>query len=204
MTSIEMITLETDDLTTAETFYTEAWDLAALIRLKPTEAPSTGFRGYALSLIAAQPGNVDKLVEAAVEHGATVLKAPAKSFWGYGAVLQAPDGSIWKLACTPKKDSAPAEKRHESVTLLIGTTDMNATKKFYTEHGLTVSKSYGRKYTEFAADGSPIELALYPRKAFSKDIGMSAEGTGSHRITITGAAGPATDPDGFTWDTPEA
>ncbi|WP_030159543.1 glyoxalase [Glycomyces sp. NRRL B-16210] len=200
MTSIEYITLEADDVAASEALYSKAFELEPLVRLKPAEAPSTGFRGYSLSLVASQPGNVDALLEAAVAHGATVLKPAAKSLWGYGAITQAPDGAIWKLACSSKKDSAPVEKKFDSFTVLLGTTDMNATKQFYTDHGLTVAKSYGRKYTEFEAAGSPVNLALYPRKAFAKDLGIPIEGGGSHRITIGGVAGPATDPDGFTWE----
>ncbi|THV23470.1 glyoxalase [Glycomyces paridis] len=200
MTSIEYITLEADDVAAAEDFYSKAFEMGALVRVKPAEAASTGFRGYSLSLVASQPGNVDALLEAAVAHGAEVVKPAAKSFWGYGAILKAPDGSIWKLACTPKKDSAPAEKKFDSFTILLGTTDMNATKKFYGEHGLTVSKSYGRKYTEFDAEGGPVHLALYPRKAFGKDLGIPIEGSGSHRLTVGGGAGPAVDPDGFEWE----
>lgn len=200
MTAIEYITLETDDLTAAEEFYSKGLELGPLVRLKPAEAPSSGFRGYSLSLVASQPGNVDALLEASVAHGATVLKPGAKSLWGYGAIAQAPDGAIWKFACSSKKDSAPVEKRFDSFTVLLGTTDMNATKQFYTDHGLTVAKSYGRKYTEFEAGDSPIHLALYPRKGFAKDLGIPIEGSGSHRITLGGAAGPATDPDGFAWE----
>jgi hypothetical protein len=44
-----------------------------------------------------------------------------------------------------------------------------------------------------------MKLALYGRRALAKDAGVSAEGTGSHRIIIRGAAGPFTEPDGFAW-----
>ncbi len=34
----------------------------------------------------------------------------------------------------------------------------------------------------------------------AKTAGVSPDGTGSHRIAINSAAGPFTDPDGFTWE----
>ena len=78
---------------------------------------------------------------------------------------------------------------------------MAASKRFYVDHGLTVAKSFGRKYTEFATASSPVKLALYGRRALAKDAGVSPEGTGSHRLMISGDAGPFTDPDGFAWET---
>ena len=34
----------------------------------------------------------------------------------------------------------------------------------------------------------------------AKDVGVSPEGTGSHRLTMGSDAGPFTDPDGFAWE----
>ena len=44
-----------------------------------------------------------------------------------------------------------------------------------------------------------MKLALYSRRAAAKDAGVSADGTGSHRIVIAGGSEPFTDPDGFAW-----
>ena len=41
----------------------------------------------------------------------TPLKSAAKSFWGYGGVVRAPDGTIWKVATSAKKDTGPAITR---------------------------------------------------------------------------------------------
>jgi hypothetical protein len=76
---------------------------------------------------------------------------------------------------------------------------MSASKRFYTDHGLAVAKSFGSKYVEFASAPGEVKLALYKRRALAKDAGVSAEGTGSHRLTICSDAGPFTDPDGFAW-----
>jgi hypothetical protein len=201
MTSIESITIEASDPTAAERFYTTAFGLGAQVRLRASEAPTTGFRAFTLSLKVSQPGNVNALIDAALEAGATSLKPAAKSFWGYGGVVQAPDGAIWKVATSAKKDAGPATRQIEEIVLLLGAADVAASKRFYVEHGLAVAKSFGRKYVEFATPKSPVKLALYGRRALAKDAGVSPEGTGSHRLVIDTDAGPFTDPDGFAWET---
>ena len=81
--------------------------------------------------------------------GATALKPAAKSFWGYGGVVQAPDGTIWKVATSAKKDTGPATRQIDDFVLLLGVADVAATKRFYVDHGLAVAKSFGSKYVEF-------------------------------------------------------
>ncbi|EME62923.1 hypothetical protein [Amycolatopsis decaplanina] len=200
MNFIDAITLEVADTEAAERFYTTAFGLGSELRLRASQEPSTGFRGYTLSLTVSQPANADALIDAAVAAGATVIKPAAKSMWGYGGTVQAPDGAIWKIATSAKKNTGPATREIDDIVLLLGVADVAASKKFYVEHGLTVGKSFGRVYVEFEAGSSPVKLALYKRKALAKDAGVSPEGTGSHRIAICGAA-PFTDPDGFTWET---
>jgi hypothetical protein len=154
-------------------------------------------------LIVCQPANVSAIIEAALEAGATLLKPVTKSLWGFGGVVQAPDGTIWKVATSAKKDSGPATRQIDQIVLLLGAADVAESKRFYVDHGLAVAKSFGRKYVEFATDSSPVKLALYGRRALSKDAGVSPEGTGSHRLTIGGDAGAFTDPDGFAWEAAE-
>src|SRR5262245_1082415 len=98
MAAIETLTLEVDDTTAAEAFYKEAFDLGDTLRVRPAQETSSGFRGFTISLVASQPGTVDLLAESALAAGATTLKPVRKSFWGYGGSVQAPDGTIWKLA----------------------------------------------------------------------------------------------------------
>ncbi|MEV4183148.1 hypothetical protein AB0J28_17120 [Streptosporangium canum] len=50
-------------------------------------------------------------IGAALDAGATSLKSATKSFWGYGGVVQAPDGTIWKVATSEKKDTGPATRQ---------------------------------------------------------------------------------------------
>lgn len=200
MTYIEQITIEAADPKAAEDFYTTAFGPGVPLKFRASDAPTSGFRGFTLDFIAAQPANVDLLFQAAIDAGATVVKAAEKSFWGYGGVLRAPDGTVLKFASSSKKDTAPAEKKYTDVVLLLGTTDMKASKRFYTDQGLVVEKSYGGKYTEFAAGDGQVKFALYPRKAFKKTAFVDPEGSGSHRIAIGGTGGAFTDPDGFAWE----
>jgi uncharacterized glyoxalase superfamily protein PhnB len=200
MSSIESVILEVADPTAADHFYTTAFGLGTQVRLRASEAPTTGFRGFTLSLTVSQPATVSGLIGAALDAGATSLKPVAKSFWGYGGVVQAPDGTIWKVATSAKKDTGPATRQIDQIVLLLGAADVAATKRFYVDHGLAVAKSFGRKYVEFAGPSSPIKLALYGRRALAKDAGVPPEGTGSHRLMIGSEAGAFTDPDGFGWE----
>jgi predicted lactoylglutathione lyase len=199
MTSIAAVTLEVTDTAAADRFYTNAFGLDTQIRLRASEAPTTGFRGYTMALTVSQPSTVDTLVNAALAEGATSLKPVAKSFWGYGGVVQAPDGTIWKVATSAKKDTGPATRQIDEIVLLLGVADVVASKRFYVERGHVVGKSFSRMYVEFAAGTSPVKLALYRRRALAKDVGVSPDGTGSHRLVIGGDAG-YTDPDGFAWE----
>jgi predicted lactoylglutathione lyase len=202
MTSIAAITIDVPDPAAAQRFYDEAFALGGRVGLRVSESPTAGFRGFTLSLTVSQPANVNRLVDAAIAAGATVLKPVAKSFWGYGGVIQAPDGTIWKIATSNKKDTAPASRDIDDVVLLLGVDDVAASKRFYVDHGVAVAKSFGRKYVEFATPDSPVKLGLYGRRALAKDAGVAPDGSGSHRITINGSAGPLTDPDGFVWGNP--
>lgn len=202
MTSIDAITLEVADVSAAEAFYADAFGpVADRLRFRKAEELSSGFRGYTLSIIVAQPADADLHLDAAIGAGATVLKPASKSLWGYGGSVQAPDGAIWNVASSKKKDKGPATTDVEDVVLLIGPEDVGAAKKFYVEQGLEAGKSFG-KYVEFEAPaGSAVKFGLNARKALAKSVGVSPEGSGSHRIVVHSAAGPFTDPDGFVWET---
>ncbi|MGW6361917.1 glyoxalase [Streptomyces sp. NPDC055092] len=201
MTSIESITLEVADPTAAQRFYTAAFGLDTQIGLSASEAPTTGFRGFSLSLTVSQPADVKALIDAALDAGATPLKPVTKSLWGHGGVVQAPDGTIWKVATSARKDKGPATRQIDSIVLLLGVADAAASRQFYVDRGLTVAKSFGRKYVEFETPSSPVKLALYGRRALAKDVGVPVDGSGSHRLVLGGDAGTFTDPDDFAWQT---
>ncbi|MFF3879056.1 glyoxalase [Streptomyces sp. NPDC001978] len=199
-TSIASVTLEVADPEAARRFYT-AFGVDTRIGLRASEAHSTGFRGFTLALTVSGPATVDSFVDAAMDAGATVLKPAAKSLWGYGGVVQAPDGTIWKIATSAKKDTGSAARGIDEIVLLLGVEDVKATKQFYVGRGLTVARSFGSKYAEFTSDeSSPVKLALYKRRGLAKDLGVPADGTGSHRIVLGCTVGPFTDPDGFAWE----
>ena len=201
--AITSVILEGPDPVAAGAFHRAAFGLGTRLRFRASQAPTTGFRGFTLSLVVAQPATVDALVGAALEAGATTIKPVKKGFWGYGGVVRAPDGTIWKVATSAKKNTGPATRQIDDIVLLLGVEDVAATKQFYVERGLTVARGFGSKYVEFAAPASHVKLALYKRQALAKDAGVPPEGTGSHRIAITSDAGPFTDPDGFAWEASE-
>jgi predicted lactoylglutathione lyase len=200
MTSIQSVTLEVADPTDANRFYNAAFGPGTPVRLRASEEPTTGFRGFTLSLIVSQPATVNSLVGAALDAGATPLKPAAKSLWGYGGVVQAPDGTIWQVATSAKKDTGPATRQIDDIVLLLGVTDVTASKRFYVDRGLAVGRGFGSKYVEFEAASSPVKLALYKRRALAKTAGIAPDGTGSHRLVIGGDSEPFTDPDGFAWE----
>jgi len=201
MTSIESVTLEVDDPAAAERFYSSAFDLGPRLRLRESDAPSSGFRGYTLSLLVSQPSTVNALIDSAVAAGATPLKPAARSMWGYGGVVRAPDGAIWTVATSAKKDTGAATRAIDQMVLLLGSGDVALSKRFYIERGLPVGKSFGRMYVEFDTPSSPVKLALNGRRALAKNAGVTPEGEGSHRLVIDGGPGTGsfTDPDGFQW-----
>jgi uncharacterized glyoxalase superfamily protein PhnB len=159
-------------------------------------------RGFTVSLVVTGPANVDSFIGTALEAGARESKPVQKSFWGYGGVVQAPDGTIWKVATSRKKVSGPADRQVDDTVLLLGVDDVTASKRFYVDQGLVVRRGFGSRYVEFASTDSPIKLALYGRAALAKDSGTAVAGTGSHRLVIGGNAGAFTDPDGFAWTDP--
>ncbi|WP_369199325.1 glyoxalase [Streptomyces sp. PU-14G] len=198
--SLTSVTLEVDDTEAARRFYT-AFGVEPHVRLRESETSSAGFRGFTLALTVSQPATVQRFLGAAADAGATVVKPAAKSLWGYGGVVQAPDGTLWKVATSAKKDTGPATREIDDMVLLLGVEDVKASRQFYVSRGLTVARSFGGKYAEFASDeAGPVKLALYKRRGLAKDLGVAADGTGSHRIVLSGTAGPFTDPDGFRWE----
>ncbi len=198
--SLDTILLEVADPAAARDFYARAFGPDLPLDFRASEAPTEGFRGFHVSLTLAQPADVDSFAETALAAGATAIKPVAKSFWGYGGVLRAPDGAIWKVVSSSKKNKGPARRDIESIVLLIGCDDITATKQFYVDRGFEVARSFGRKYVEFEPGSGAVTLGLLPRKALAKDAGVPIEGTGSHRVVLVGGQTAASDPDGFAWE----
>jgi catechol 2,3-dioxygenase-like lactoylglutathione lyase family enzyme len=199
-TAITAVTVEVPDPAPAAAFYDGALGLGDVVRVRASDAPSAGFRGVTLSLVVAQPSAVDGIVGAALDAGAAVLKPVEKSFWGYGGVVRAPDGTIVTVASSSRKDTGPASMRVDDVVLLLGVGNVKVSRQFYVERGLRVARSFGSKYVEFDAQGSPVKLALHSRRAAAKNAGVDPAGSGSHRLAVHSPAGPFTDPDGLVWE----
>ena len=193
MTSIEYITLEVADTTAANRFYPAALGLGTQVRVRASEAPTTGFRGFTLSLVVSQPTTVNGLIGAALDADATSIKPTAKSLWGYGGVVQAPDGTILTVASSGKKDTGPASWQIDDIVLQLAVADVTASKQFYVNRGLSVAKSYGHRYVEFGR--GPVKVTLYTRRALAKVAGLSPDGPDR-----PAHGGPFTDPDGFAWE----
>jgi hypothetical protein len=190
------------DSAASQDFYKAAFDVDAQVNARAADAPSGGFRGFTISLVVGQPSTVDSLLETALNAGANSVKPAEKGMWGYGAVVKDPDGVIWKLATSSKKEKGPATRKIDDLVLLLGAADMGASKRFYVEHGLTVKRSFLGRYVEFDAPPGGIKLALYPGRAgLAKDAGVPPDGDGPHGLAVSSSAGPFVDPDGFVWET---
>lgn len=200
MTSITSVIIEVTDTAAAEQFYAQAFGLGDRVQFRETTTPASGFRGFTLSLLVSQPGDATILLDGAIAAGAAVLKPATRSLWGFGGSVQAPDGTIWKVATSAKKDFVAPSAKVDGVVLLLGAEDVGASKRFYVEHGVEVGKSFG-SYVDFSTPASPIGLGLYKHRALAKDAGVAPESTGSHRLSIVGDVGVFSDPDGFRWET---
>src|SRR3954468_8933086 len=126
MAGINSLTLEVDDTAAAEVFYRQASELGDIVRVRESQEPTSGFRGFTVSLVVSQPSTVDALVRSAPDAGATELQPVPKSFGGYAGVLRGPGGPTWKIATSAKKATGPATRAVDEVVLLLGVDDVKA------------------------------------------------------------------------------
>jgi catechol 2,3-dioxygenase-like lactoylglutathione lyase family enzyme len=199
--TIDSLILEVVDPAASQHFYEAALGVDSQVHARTADTPATGFRGFTISLVVGQPSTVDSLLETALAGGAKTLKPAKKGLWGYGAVVQDADDVVWKLATSAKKDKGPATRNIDDLVLLIGATDLGASKRFYVERGLPVKRSFPGRYVEFDAPPGAVKLALYPgRVGLAKDAGVSPDGAGPHGIAVNSNGGLFSDPDGFNWE----
>ncbi len=65
-------------------------------------AEGTGFPGFTLAHNVTSEAEVDRLLEQAVNAGATLVKPGQKVFWGgYSGYFSDPDGFLWEVAHNP-------------------------------------------------------------------------------------------------------
>ena len=82
------------------------WDRAKLVEDTAIAAGREGkpgdFGGITLAYNVGSPPEVDAAMQEAESAGATVLRAPAETFWGgYSGVFADPDGFAWEVAHNP-------------------------------------------------------------------------------------------------------
>jgi predicted lactoylglutathione lyase len=66
------------------------------------DGPPAGFGGIVLAHNVRSAGEVDAIVAAAADAGATVTRPPAATFYGgYAGVFTDLDGHAWEIACNP-------------------------------------------------------------------------------------------------------
>ncbi|WBC07589.1 VOC family protein [Micromonospora sp. CA-248089] len=155
--------------------------LAAEANVEP-KAP--GYRGYVLTYIVDQPSEVRSILDAAAQHGASVLKPAKKAmFAGFSGVFQAPDGAVWKLASSEKKDTGPAQETPvpSEVGVLLGVADTKASTAFYQALGMTVDRDYGSKYIDFKPTSGGCRLGLMDGGMLAKDAGVKESGGAGFR-----------------------
>lgn len=165
MATVESVVLEATEPADTAQFITEALGVSDRVGARGSGEPGSGFRGFALSLVVSQPSTVDSLVATALDSGATTAERVKRSLWGYGGVVQAPDGTLWKIATSSKKESGPPTRQVDDIVLLLGVEDVKASRRFYVDRGLVVAKSFGGKYVQFESSPTGITLALLRRDA---------------------------------------
>lgn len=199
MPSITSITLDAAEPERATDFY-RALGLHDRVRARPAATPApSGFPGFTLSALVDGPQAVDRLTQKALAAGATPVKPVTKSLWGYGGVLRAVDGSVWKIATSSKKDPDVVSDQVRELVLLLGSTDVKTSKQFYVDHGLETGRSFSSRYVELHSGGS-VKLALYRHQALAKDAGLTGAPSTSSGLTIGSDLDSFTDPDGFAWE----
>jgi catechol 2,3-dioxygenase-like lactoylglutathione lyase family enzyme len=67
-----------------------------------TDTGTDGFGGVALAHNVRSAGEVDEIVAAAGQAGATITRPPAETFYGgYAGCFTDPDGHVWEIAHNP-------------------------------------------------------------------------------------------------------
>jgi predicted lactoylglutathione lyase len=121
---ISLVTLGVDDLARARAFYAALgwrgqeveetvfvqagpmalvlWDRGKLAADTGIPDRGSGFDGVVLAQNVRSGAEVDEIVAAAAQAGATVTRAPSPTFYGgYAGVFLDPDGHAWEVAFNP-------------------------------------------------------------------------------------------------------
>ncbi len=172
-----------------------------------SEAPTTGFRGFTLSLVVSQPSTVDSLVGTALDGRRHDAEAGHEELLGLRRRRPGPGRDDLEGRVVVEEGHRPGHPGGRRRRAAAG---RRRTSRRPSSSTSTTAWPWGRASAASTSSStlpaSPVKLALYGRRAAAKDAGVAPEGTGSHRIVIGGDAGPFTDPDGFVWEArrPEA
>lgn len=83
----------------------------ALAKDASVDPIGSGFAGFALAHNVPSDAEVNAVLDQAVAAGATLTKAPHKTFWGgYSGYFSDPDGHLWEVAHNPFFWVGPADK----------------------------------------------------------------------------------------------
>ena len=75
---------------------------ASLAKDATVSPDGSGFPGFALAHNVASPEQVDRVLQEAVDAGATLIKPGQKVFWGgYSGYFSDPDSFLWEVAWNP-------------------------------------------------------------------------------------------------------
>lgn len=162
--------------------------LAAEVGVSPA---TSGFRGYVLGSIVSQPGDVKALLQSAEDAGAAVVKPAKKQLFGeFTASYQAPDGAVWKLAASSKKDTSPVAEppKPTESAIYLGAASPKSSKAFYEALGMSAEHDYGDKFVDFHITAGNLRIGLLPRKDLAKDVGVDERGDGFAAVVLTHAA----------------
>ena len=152
---------------------------------------TSGFRGFVVSSIVKQPSDVRSLLSAATASGASVIKPAKKQVFGeFTATYEAPDGALWKLAASSKKDSTPVSTspKPTETAIYLGVTEPKASKVFYEALGMTTDRDYGDKFIDFTISEGVCRLGLLTRRSLGKDVGVDTHGDGFSAVVLTHVA----------------
>ena len=139
-TTISSVVLEVADVAAAEAFYT-ALGVGDRVRVRASEAPTSGFRGFTLSLVVSQPANVDALRPRRHRRRRDRPEARQEELLGLRRRRTGAGRHDLEDRDSSKKDTGPATREYDDLVLLLGVEDVKATKQFYVDHGLAVARA---------------------------------------------------------------
>ncbi|MEY9935636.1 putative lactoylglutathione lyase [Catenulispora sp. GP43] len=147
-----------------------------------------GFRGFMISAVFETAPGVDRLLEAAVRAGGTLVKPAKGAVWGYAGHFADPDGHLWKAVSSATPILAKFKRKTDTpsgpvmspmeVAVTLGVPDIKAAKQFYADGlGYELDKAFG-KFAKYKTVPGAATFTLYTRDALAADADVAPAGTG--------------------------